>query len=97
MRRIKWNPLAKEDYYENIDYLLTNWSEKEAQRFIDEVEEILFILRQGKVDYQETDYPGIRRCVIRPQITLFYKLREKQDVELLRFWHNSQDDKSLTF
>lgn len=97
MRRIKWNKLAREDYYGSIDYLLRKWSEKEAQNFIDEVDEILFILKQGKVDYQETDYPGVRRCVIRPQITLFYKIIDAQHIELLRFWHNKQDDKILTF
>jgi plasmid stabilization system protein ParE len=97
MRRIKWNKLAREDYYGNIDYLIRQWSEKEAQNFIDEVYEILFILKHGKVDYQETNYPGIRRCVIRPQITLFYKIIDKQHIELLRFWNNNQDDKRLTF
>ncbi len=97
MRRIKWNKLAREDYYGNIEYLLRKWSEKEAQNFINEVDEILFILKQGKVDYKETDYPDIRRCAIRPQITLFYKIIDTQHIELLRFWLNKQDDKKLTF
>jgi len=37
MRAVLWNKLARQDYFENIDYLLQNWSEKEAQKFIDEV------------------------------------------------------------
>ncbi|HKL34347.1 MAG TPA: type II toxin-antitoxin system RelE/ParE family toxin [Tangfeifania sp.] len=37
MRKIVWNNKARLDFYENIDYLLENWSEKEAQNFIDEV------------------------------------------------------------
>lgn len=96
MRQIKWNKLAKEDYYNNIDYLLSKWSEKEAQHFIEEVDEVIFILRHGKVDFQETDYPGIRRCAIRSQITLFYKILDRQSIELLRFWNNNQDEKKLT-
>lgn len=97
MRQITWNLLAKEDYYNNIDYLLLKWSEREAQDFIDLVDEVLFILKQGKIDFQETNYPTIRRCVIREQITLFYKIIDNQHVELLRFWNNNQDDKKLTF
>jgi plasmid stabilization system protein ParE len=97
MRQIKWNKLARDEYFDNIDYLLKNWSEIEAQNFIDEVDEVIFILRKGKVDYQETDYPNIRRCVIREQITLFYKIIDNEHVELLRFWNNYQDDKKLTF
>lgn len=37
MRTVRWNKLARLDYYENINYLLKNWSEKEARNFIDEV------------------------------------------------------------
>ena len=97
MRQIKWNKLARDDYFDNIDFLLKNWSEIEAQNFIDEVDEVIFILRKGKVDYQETDYLNIRRCVIRKQITLFYKIIDTEHDELLRFWNNYQDDKKLTF
>jgi len=39
MRKVIWNKIARLDYYENIDYLLRKWSEKEAQEFIDEVYE----------------------------------------------------------
>jgi uncharacterized LabA/DUF88 family protein len=33
MRKIRWNKLAREDYYHTIDYLLEEWSEKEAQDY----------------------------------------------------------------
>jgi len=97
MRHIKWNKLAREDYYINIDYLLEKWAEREAQKFIDEVDEIIFILSQGNIDFQETDFPNIRRCVVREQITLFYKIIDRQHIELMRFWNNFQDDKKLLF
>ena len=42
MRKIRWNPLSKTDYYNNIDFLLKEWSEKEAQNFIDEAYELEF-------------------------------------------------------
>ncbi|TNF44655.1 MAG: type II toxin-antitoxin system RelE/ParE family toxin, partial [Bacteroidetes bacterium] len=58
MRRIRWNPTAIIDYNENIDYLLEKWSEKAAQQFIDEVNHIEFILRQGNVDFPNTDFEG---------------------------------------
>ena len=95
MRRVKWNHLAKEDYYHTIDYLIEHWSEKEAQAFIDEVYEIIFILQKGNVDFQQTEIPDIRRCVIRKQITLFYKIIDENTIELLRFWNSHQDDQGL--
>ncbi len=95
MRNIKWNKLAVLDYNSNIDYLLKKWTVVEAQAFIDEVDEIIFVLEQGKVEHQNTDCIGVKRCVLCKQITLFYKVDNKNNVELLRFWNNYQDDKKL--
>ena len=97
MRRIRWNPTAVIDYNENIDYLLENWSEKAAQQFIDEVSHIEFILRQGNVDFQNTDIEGVNRFVFRKQITLFYRISDKNQVEFLRFWNNNKNIRNLNF
>lgn len=94
MRKICWNKVAKADFYQNIDYLLHEWSEKDAQEFIDEVYETEFILKQGKIDFQDTDVENIKRCVICKQITLFYKVIDSQNIEFLRFWNNYKDDKT---
>lgn len=95
MRSIRWNKLAVLDYNNNIDYLLKKWSAADAQVFIDEVDEVIDVLKLGKVEYQSTNYSGIKRCVLRKQITLFYKVVDKNTIELLRFWNTYQDDKKL--
>ena len=95
MRTVRWNKLARLDYYENIGYLLQNWSEKEAQHFIDEVFEIEAMLVKGNVEFQNTDRLGIKRCVINKQISLFYRVIDEKNIEFLRFWNNNQDSKNL--
>lgn len=95
MRKVKWNKVARTDYYENIDYLLREWSEKDAQEFIDDVYETEFILKQGKVQFQDTNIKDIKRCVICKQITLFYKVIDTHNIEFLRFWNNYKDDKKI--
>ncbi len=95
MREVHWNKLARTDYYQNIDSLLGKWSEIEAQEFIDEDDEIEFILKQGKVEFQGTDVKDFKRCAICKQISLFNKVIDKHNVELLRFWNNYQDPESL--
>ena len=97
MRKIIWNKVAKSDYFENIDYLLKNWSEKEVQKFIDEVRHIELVLKKGNIDFQETNYREIRRVVLRKQITLFYRIISISEIEFLRFWNNHQDIKKLRF
>ena len=95
MRTVRWNKLAKLDYYGNIDYLLKNWSEKEAQNFIYKIYEIETILAFGNVEFQNTDRVGVYRCVINKQITLFYRVIDKWNVEFLRFWNNNQNLRNL--
>ncbi len=95
MREIVWNSKARLDFYENIDYLLENWSEKEAQNFIDEVIHVEYILSLGIVDFQDTDFAGVKRLVIRKQITLFYKIVNEHQIEFLRFWNNYKDFRKL--
>jgi plasmid stabilization system protein ParE len=97
MRRIRWNPTAVIDYNENIDYLLEKWSEKAAQQFIDDVSHIEFILRQGNVDFQNTDFERVKRFVFRKQITLFYRISDNNQVEFLRFWNNNKNIRNLNF
>ena len=96
MRTVQWNKIAKLDYYDNIDYLLRDWSEREAQEFIDAVDETEFILKQGNVEFQNTDIPEIKRCLVCKQITLFYRIVDARNIEFLRFWNNNQDYKKLS-
>lgn len=95
MRKVRWNKLARFDYYQNIDYLLSEWSEKDAQEFIDEVNDIEFILKQGKVEFQDTNVKDVKRYIICKQISLFYKVLDENNFELLRFWNNYQDTERL--
>lgn len=97
MRYIHWNNLAQEDYHAIIDYLLNHWSSRKAQEFIDETDRILYILSKGNVEFQKTNLPDIRRCVIKSQVTLFYKEIDQNNIELLRFWNNFQNDSKRSF
>ena len=91
MRKVLWNNRAKLDYFENINFLLDNWTENEAQQFINEVNHIEHILSIGNVDFQDTDFAGVKRLVVRKQITLFYKILDSHTIELLRFWNNNNN------
>lgn len=70
MKTITWNNLAVQDYHENIDYLLSRWSDKEAIAFINDVESLLFDLMQGIVEFKESGYRDIKQCVVRKQIPI---------------------------
>jgi plasmid stabilization system protein ParE len=97
MKTFIWTDLALKDYHENIDYLLQEWSEKEALIFIEDVEEVLSSLQTGKIEYKESNYHNIRECVVCKQITLYYRHLSNKEIELLCFWNNSKDKQRLKF
>lgn len=95
MRKITWSVDAESDYEENIEYLLRNWSVKEAEEFVQKVDKVINTLSTELVRYQAARYRGIFKCVICKQITLYYKEKSNTEIELVRFWNNYQDDKRL--
>jgi len=97
MRSIRWTSLAKLDFQENIEFLLNKWSVNVAQDFVDEVLSTEFILRQGNIDFQNTNIPNVKGCVLCKQIVLFYRILDDGDIEFLRFWNSYRDDSKLRY
>jgi hypothetical protein len=95
MYNIIWTEPALDDYHLNIEYLLKEWSDKEALAFIDDVEKVLYQIRKGNIIFKETSYLNIRHFVVCKQISLYYRIIDEQTIELLRFWNNYQDKKRL--
>jgi hypothetical protein len=97
MRNEIWTETASFEYDHNIDYVLKRWSEKEALRFIDKVESILYDIKKGTVEYPLTEKDDVRKCVVTKQITLFYEIDMDNNLVLLSFWNNYQDTERLEF
>lgn len=52
MNMVIWNYLALRDYQQNNDFLLTKWSKKEAQTFINDVNSVILSLKQGNIEFK---------------------------------------------
>ncbi len=94
MKKIIWSPEAENDYEENINYLLKDWSIVDAQNFIDEVEATLILLQKFPEMYPLSTYKHVRKGVICKQISLLYRINHN-NIELLRFWGTRQDPVKL--
>jgi plasmid stabilization system protein ParE len=97
MRKEIWTETANIEYEQNIDYVLRRWSVKEALKFIDKVEAILYDLKKEIVEYPLTAKINVRKCVVVKQITLFYEIDTDNNLVLLSFWDNYQDTEQLEF
>ncbi len=92
---IIWSEPAKKDYWQNIEYLLEFWYEKQVQNFINEVDRHLNIIRNNPKTFAVTKYRNVRSVPVVKQITLFYRIANDNSIELVRFWNNYQNPDKL--
>ena len=95
MYNIIWSEPARDDYLQNIDYLLENWTEKQAESFIDAVFHTIDIISKNPKTFALTEYRNTRSALIVKQITLYYRIEDQKTVELIYFWNNHQNPDKL--
>jgi plasmid stabilization system protein ParE len=92
--QIKWSDEAIADYHQNIDYLLKEWPENVAIEFVEDVEITIELIKSNPDLYPLTDHKGVRKAVIRKQITMFFEV-SNQEIHIIRFWNNYQNPERL--
>jgi len=92
--KIIWSDTAKQDYWQNIDYILREWDEQVAIDFLEAVDNTTRLIADTPKIGVKTDYKGIRKIFVTKQISLFYR-GNKKTIELIRFWNNYRNPESL--
>jgi len=92
--RIIWSPLAEEKYLEILTFLIENWSLSIAEEFESKVESLLFRLTIHQNLCQESKiHKNLRRCVVTPQTSIVYRLRDGNIIEIVAFFDNRSNHK----
>ena len=94
MLNIIWSDSAIVDVSDNIDYLEIVFSDKEVSLFLNNIDNVLNILRLGNIIFISSGYIDVYKVPIVSQITLFYKI-QNDTVFLLRFWNNRQNPENF--
>ena len=93
--KIVISPLATKTYLQNIEYLEEYWTRKEVLQFIQKVENITNILKVSPYTFKKSLLnPNIHQVEIVRQVTLFYRVHQKE-VFVLLFFNNLQDPLKL--
>ncbi len=93
--KIVWTRIARITYFEILENLQKYWTPQEIQNFQQLTEENLFQITYGKT-LHPLIYPKIRKVIIHPNISLFYKIDEKGDcLHLITFFNNRMDPKLI--
>lgn len=91
---VTWSPTAKRTYYQILEYLDKNWTQKELTAFITRTEEAIGSICTNPLLYPYSKESDTHKCVLVKQVSLFYR-KQKSDIELLVFWDNRQDPSKL--
>lgn len=92
--KVIWSDEANEDLKENIRYLQAHWSDKSAIGLVEQIEAALSLIQTNPKLYPETSIAGIRKAVIRKQISLFYTVVESE-LYVVRIWNNYKRPESF--
>ena len=87
---IIWSPMAKISYYEVLEYLDDNWKFQQLEAFIKRTEQVIGYIANNPLLYPYSRENDTHKCVVVPQISLFYRAKNSQ-VELLVFWDTRQN------
>jgi hypothetical protein len=89
-----WAPQAKKDFWNNIEYLEAEWSERVALSFIEKVNTTIELLKNDNVLFIKTNYKSVYKIVITKHISLYYRIANT-NLELLRFWNTFQNSEKF--
>jgi len=90
---IYWTRCASVKFDSIIEYLEQNWGEQSTRKFVGEVYALLDLLSiYPEVGPLQHEGRNIRGIVIVKQVTLFYKI-ENKNIVLLNFFGNPQHPK----
>lgn len=89
-----WAPQAKKDFWNNIEYLEAEWSERVALSFIEKVNTTIELLKNDNVLFIKTNYKSVYKIVINKHISLYYRIANT-NLELLRFWNTFQNSEKF--
>jgi len=93
---IHWTTEAKETFRQNIAYLEMDWNNTVINRFLDRVDEAIQNISENPFLYSSyQNSPDIRKCVVNKRIILYYRILDKQNIDLITFWNTYQDPDSL--
>lgn len=96
-KEIVWSPSAEYDVLAIIDYLIENWGENVALKFVETLDNLILSIAENPHLFPVFQQSYIiRKCVISKQSTLYY--RERGDyIDILRVFDSRQHPQKLKF
>jgi plasmid stabilization system protein ParE len=97
--KIAWADEATKTFDENLNYLLKEWSEREAENFVKQANAVFGRLKKYPESYPPSPKSNkVRKERANKYITLYYRFYpSRKEIMLLTWWNVKQDSKKLKF
>lgn len=90
---VLWSAEASNNLADIIEYLRTEWSEKEIDKFIDKLNKaIVLISKKPQLFRQTSSRNKLRKCVLSKHTSIFYK-EQNFNIYIVALFDNRQDPK----
>ena len=73
---------------QNVRYLLNDWSIKVATNYLDKFDVMINTLESGQILGRFNEDVGMYKYVLVKQISVFYIIKNKEEIEIRMVWNN---------
>ncbi len=97
--KVSWTPTARKTYFKVLDYLERDWTKKEIQSFVDEVEKVLYQITNDPYIFEVSrNKKNVRKGFVTKHNILYYRIKpHKNEIELITFWDSRQNPNKLPY
>jgi plasmid stabilization system protein ParE len=98
MRVLRWTIQAESDFTSTVLYLDKEWGKRSAINLINRVDRICQIIQNQPFLFPLVpEYSNIRKCFVNRHVTLYFRMQNPEDIEILAFWNNRKNPEKLDF
>ena len=95
IRKVVLSKKAEYKLEKLLIYLVENWSEKVKRDFVKELDRSIAVIKVYPKGFTESKKePGLRKCVVTKQTTLYFRFDSKK-IYIVTIFDNRQDPKKL--
>jgi len=93
--KIKWTDHALNELKETFDYLKINWTKKDMNKLVFEIEKVLELISiNPELFPKASKEKNVRRVTVTKHNTLYYRINDKT-IEVLSFFSNRKNPDKL--
>jgi plasmid stabilization system protein ParE len=92
---IIWSATANNDLDKIIDYLKSNWTEKEIRKFIQKLDSFLSLIQRNPLIFPISKYKKeVRRCVLTKHNSIYYNYTASK-VRIITIYDNRSNPNKI--